>query len=106
MFFRAILAAIAAALIVAISYYLAAELGVADVFDDRPKTSAQLATAANTEPRSLYRLLHALASVGIFNEVSDRTFIDVIATTIHLHIKQEEKIDEDNHDQQHHSSCD
>ena len=31
----------------------------------------QLAAATNTEPRSLYRLLRALASVGIFTEVSD-----------------------------------
>ncbi len=59
---------------IARSIYLAAELGVADVFDDQPKTIAHLATATNTEPRSLYRLLRALASVGIFNEVSDRTF--------------------------------
>jgi hypothetical protein len=45
---------------IARSIYLAASLGVADVFDDQPKTIAQLATATNTEPRSLYRLLRAL----------------------------------------------
>jgi hypothetical protein len=59
---------------VARSIYLAAELGIADVFDDQPKTNAQLATATNTEPRSLYRLLRALASVGIFTEVSGQCF--------------------------------
>ncbi|MBV9386536.1 MAG: hypothetical protein JOZ78_08930 [Chroococcidiopsidaceae cyanobacterium CP_BM_ER_R8_30] len=59
---------------IARSIYLAASLGVADVFDDQPKTIAQLAAVTNTEPRSLYRLLRALASVGIFKEVSDRTF--------------------------------
>lgn len=59
---------------VARSIYLAASLGVADVFDDRPKAIAQLAAATNTEPRSLYRLLRALSSVGIFTEVSDRCF--------------------------------
>ncbi len=59
---------------IARSIYLAAELGVADVFDDRPKTIAQLAAETNTEPRSLYRLLRALASVGIFTEVSHRCF--------------------------------
>jgi O-methyltransferase domain/Dimerisation domain len=57
---------------VARSIYLAASLGVADVFEDQPKTIAQLAAATNTEPRSLYRLMRALASVGIFTEVSDR----------------------------------
>jgi hypothetical protein len=45
---------------------LAAELGIADWFNDQPKTIAQLAAATNTQPRSLYRLLRALASVGIF----------------------------------------
>jgi O-methyltransferase domain/Dimerisation domain len=56
------------------SIYLAAELGIADWFDGQPKTIAQLAAATNTEPRSLYRLLRALASVGIFTEVSDQCF--------------------------------
>jgi O-methyltransferase domain/Dimerisation domain len=56
------------------SIYLAAQLGIADCFDDAPKTIAQLAVATNTEARSLYRLMRALASVGIFTEVSDRCF--------------------------------
>jgi hypothetical protein len=59
---------------VARSIYLAAQLGVADLFDDQPKTIAQLATATNTDPRSLYRLLRALGSVGLFTEVSDQSF--------------------------------
>jgi hypothetical protein len=37
---------------VARSIYLAAKLGIADVFDDQPQTIAQLAAATNTEPRS------------------------------------------------------
>jgi hypothetical protein len=68
---------------IARSIYLAAELGVADAFDDRPKTIAQLATATNTEPRSIYRLLRALASVGIFSEVSEQCFaLTPLATTL------------------------
>ncbi len=59
---------------VARSLYLAAEIGVADVFDGQPKTVAQLAAGTNTDPRSLYRLLRALASVGVFTEVADQTF--------------------------------
>ena len=59
---------------IARSIYLAAQIGVADAFDEQPKTIAQLAAATNTEPRSLYRLLRALASVGIFTEVSDHCF--------------------------------
>ncbi|MEN9869100.1 MAG: hypothetical protein RLZZ171_83, partial [Cyanobacteriota bacterium] len=68
---------------IARSIYLAAELGVADVFEDRPKTIAKLAVETNTDPRSLYRLLRALASVGIFTEVSDRCFaLTPLATTL------------------------
>ena len=59
---------------IARSIYLSAQLGVADVFDDQPKTIAQLAAATNADPRSLYRLMRVLASVGIFTEVSDRCF--------------------------------
>lgn len=59
---------------IARSIYLAAKLGVADAFDEHPKTVAQLALETNSDPLSLYRLLRALASVGIFNEVSDRCF--------------------------------
>ena len=59
---------------IARSIYLAAQIGVVDAFDDQPKPIAQLAAATNTEPRSLYRLLRALASVGIFSEVSDHCF--------------------------------
>jgi hypothetical protein len=60
---------------IARSIYLAAQIGVADVLDDQPKTIAQLAAATNTEPQPLYRLQRALASVGIFTEVSDQCFV-------------------------------
>lgn len=59
---------------IARSLYLAAKIGVADLFDDQPKTIAQLAAGTNTDPRSLYRLLRALASIGVFTEVSDQQF--------------------------------
>lgn len=59
---------------IARSLYLAAKLGVADLFDDQPKTIAQLVAGTNTDPRSLYRLLRALATVGIFTEVSNECF--------------------------------
>ncbi len=60
---------------IARSLYLAAKLGVADLFDDQPKTIAQLAAGTQTDAPSLYRLLRALASVGIFKEVSDQCFV-------------------------------
>ena len=59
---------------IARSIHLAAKLGLADHFNDMPKPITQLATETETEPKSLYRLMRALASVGIFAEVSPRCF--------------------------------
>jgi hypothetical protein len=48
--------------------YAAAKFGIADRLRDGPKTAAELAAATSTIPDALYRLLRALASVGIFAE--------------------------------------
>src|SRR6266496_194590 len=48
--------------------YIAAKLGVADLIKDQPRTVDQLATATGTHAPSLYRVLRALASVGVFTE--------------------------------------
>src|SRR5688572_22620590 len=50
------------------SIYVAAKLGIADHLKDGPRTAEQLAASTGTNPRALYRLLRALASVGIFVE--------------------------------------
>jgi SAM-dependent methyltransferase len=47
---------------------VAAELGIADLLAEAPQTPEQLAKQTNTHALSLYRLLRALASVGIFAE--------------------------------------
>ena len=49
---------------------VAAELGIADLLANGPKSSTELAQATGSQPRALYRLLRALASIGIFTEVS------------------------------------
>ena len=54
--------------------HVAAKLGLADRLNDGPKTADDLATATGTHARSLYRLLRALASVGVFSEGDDRRF--------------------------------
>lgn len=54
--------------------YAAAELGLADRLAQEPRTADALASATGTHPRSLYRLLRALASVGIFSEGPDGRF--------------------------------
>lgn len=50
------------------SISVAAKLGIADLLEDGPRSPADLAQATQTHPRALYRLLRALASLGIFAE--------------------------------------
>src|SRR2546421_12159146 len=54
--------------------FVAAELGIADLLRDGAKSSGELAQSAGVNARSLYRLLRALASVGVFAEDSDGRF--------------------------------
>jgi hypothetical protein len=54
--------------------YAAAKFGIADHLKDGPKTAAELANASSTNADALYRLLRALASVGIFAEDESRRF--------------------------------
>jgi hypothetical protein len=53
---------------------VAAKLGLADLLLDQPRTAEELATATRTHPQALYRLLRALASLGIFAEDDSRRF--------------------------------
>jgi hypothetical protein len=54
--------------------YVAAKLGLADLVQGGPRTADELAGATQTQPRALYRLLRALASVGVFAEDGNRRF--------------------------------
>jgi len=54
--------------------YAAASLGIADLLTTGPQTAEQLATATETNAGALYRLLRALASVGIFAENEQNEF--------------------------------
>ncbi|HSG41977.1 MAG TPA: methyltransferase dimerization domain-containing protein, partial [Anaerolineales bacterium] len=54
--------------------YVAAELGIADLLRDGPKSYDLLAKSTGTSPRELFRLLRSLASVGIFAEGKNGTF--------------------------------
>ena len=51
-----------------------AQLGVADVLRDGPRSTAEIATAVGAHAPTLYRLLRALASVGLFTEVEHGSF--------------------------------
>jgi len=48
--------------------YTAAKLNIADCLAEKPKTAAQLAAETQTHAPSLYRMLRALSSVGVFSE--------------------------------------
>lgn len=54
--------------------YAAAKFGIADLLTGGPKSVDELATATDTKPELLYRLLRALASVGIFAEEDGKRF--------------------------------
>ena len=56
------------------SISVAAELGVADHLTDGAKTADELATKLGVHARSLYRVLRALASAGIFSEDAEKRF--------------------------------
>jgi hypothetical protein len=53
----------------------AATLGIADLLVDGPKSTDELAKATGSHAPSLYRLLRALASVGVFAERADGSFV-------------------------------
>jgi SAM-dependent methyltransferase len=54
--------------------HVAATLGLADLLGSGPKTTADLAVATKTHPAALYRLMRALASIGVFQEGNNRRF--------------------------------
>jgi hypothetical protein len=56
------------------SIYVAAKLGIADLLKDSPKSCDELAAATGTNAPSLYRLLRALASLGVFAETQPNHF--------------------------------
>lgn len=53
---------------------IVAGLQIADLLADGSKTAEELALKTKSHPRSLYRLLRACASLGIFSEDSDKRF--------------------------------
>lgn len=54
--------------------YAAAKFGIADLLQDGPRTVEELAAATATNADALYRVLRALASIGIFAEGEARQF--------------------------------
>ena len=55
---------------------VAAELGVADALASGPKDRAALAGEVGADPATLHRLLRALASFGVFEELADGRYVN------------------------------
>lgn len=53
---------------------LAAELGIADRLRDGPRAIERLAEDTGSHPWALYRVMRALAGIGVFAEPAERTF--------------------------------
>jgi hypothetical protein len=54
--------------------HVAAILGIADLLEDGPRSADDLAEDTGTHAPTLYRLLRALASAGVFAEKADGRF--------------------------------
>ncbi|MGH9569077.1 MAG: methyltransferase family protein, partial [Candidatus Angelobacter sp.] len=57
-----------------ISIYIVAKLGIADLLAGGPQSVGDLAAATQTHEDRLYRVLRALAAVGVFSEATPRHF--------------------------------
>jgi O-methyltransferase domain/Dimerisation domain len=53
---------------------VASTLGIADLLQSGPKSAGEIAAAVGADPSALYRVLRALAGMGIFAERSDGRF--------------------------------
>jgi hypothetical protein len=62
--------------------YVAAKLSLAEHLKDGPRSAQDLAQATGTNPRALYRLLRALASLGIFAEEQGRFVLTPLAESL------------------------
>jgi hypothetical protein len=68
--------------------YVAAKLGIADLIKDEPKSAAELAAATATDAPSLYRVMRALASVGVFSrDAQDRFAKTPLSETLRSDIR-------------------
>src|SRR5438093_182512 len=54
--------------------YVMAKLNLADLLKDGPKSSAELATATQTHPMALRRVLRGLTSIGLCTEGDEGHF--------------------------------
>jgi hypothetical protein len=67
--------------------YVAAKLGIADLLKDGPQSCVALSTATGAEATSLFRLMRALASVGVFSQLGgDRFALSRLAESLQTEV--------------------
>lgn len=66
--------------------HVAVQLGIPDLIDTTPVSAKTLAELTGSHEKSLYRLLRALASIGIFHEVEPTQFV---ATDLSCYLRQD-----------------
>jgi SAM-dependent methyltransferase len=67
--------------------YVAAKLGIADLLKDGPQSCVALAAATGSDAPSLFRLMRALSSVGIFSQLGrDRFALSRLAESLQTDI--------------------
>ena len=71
---KALLTRIATGGFLAAALYAAIEFGIPDQLADGSRSTRDLAAACHADEDVLYRILRALASIGVFNEEAPRTF--------------------------------
>lgn len=71
---QAILMQMASGAMVTQALGVVAELGIADLVHEGRRNVEELANVTGAHPRSLYRVLRSLASMGVFRETTPRTF--------------------------------
>jgi SAM-dependent methyltransferase len=59
---------------VAQAIYVAAKLGIADLLKDGPQSCVALAASTGSDAQTLFRLMRALSSVGIFSQLGRERF--------------------------------
>lgn len=62
--------------------YIVAKLGLADLLREGPQTADELAAATGTHAPSLYRVLRALSSVGLFTEDEQGFALTPVSATL------------------------
>jgi len=62
--------------------YIAAKLGIPDLLQSGPKTAEELAQATGTHAPSLYRIMRALTSTGLFQRENDRFALTPLSETL------------------------